>query len=222
MVTLDNDPGNRLLNRSQTVLCLPLDTLHVTYADNTKSIPDTLFNDSFFIEAANGLLLYEASQDFNLAHFVPADSDSISFIKRTGFSRLNADTASLLLISEYVKGLAKKHKTDLVIIPYSCIIRHITVRPTGWRNDKFSGPGYEKPISYTAKTEFHVQIWDKNGTLLFERIGKSDTGRPIFYSFLKKEKKPDKDIVKYAKRFYAPPLIKSLYNSIKVALQVRS
>ncbi len=221
MITKENDPDQQLLKRYKTALCIPINYLHVSYVDNTKSIPDTLFNDSFFIEAANGLFAYEVSQNFKIVPFSPADSDSISSIKNSGYSRLNSDTSSFSHMTEFVKSIAKKHKTDLVVVPYSCIIKHITVRPTGWRNDKFSGPGYEKPISYTAKTEFHVQIWDKTGALLYERIGKSDTGRPVFYSFLKKEKNPDKDIVKYAKRFYAPPLVKSLYNSIKIALQVR-
>jgi hypothetical protein len=234
---LVDDANNQLLNRSKNALCLSIDTLHVTYMDNTKAIADTLFNDSFFIEAANGLLLYEVSKNFGIRQWTPQDSlldsssgaaqdkspdaDSLAVFRRGGFSKLAGDTASLFQIASRIRELAIKYNADLVVIPYACMIKHITVRPTGWRNDKYTGPGYDRPISYTAKTDFHVQIWDKNGTLLYERIGKSDTGRPILYSFLKKEKHPDKDIVKYAKRFYAPPLVKSLYNSIKIAMQVR-
>jgi hypothetical protein len=132
---------------------------------------------------------------------------------------LDKDTANLHFISLRVQELAKKHNTDFVVVPYSCEIKHVTIRPAGWRRDRF-GSAYERPVSYTAKTSFHVQVWDKTGRLIYERIGKSDTGRPILYSFLKREKKPDKDIVKYAKRFYAPPLVKSLYNSIKLAMMV--
>jgi hypothetical protein len=223
--TMANDPNGQILDRSKSLLCVPLDTLHVTYVDNTKAAPDTLFNDSFFLEAANSLLLYEASKNFSVRQWTPGASfgaDSLAVFRRGGYSRLARDTASLALASGRVKDLAKKYNADLVAIPYACVIRNLTVRPTGWRNGKYDGPGYERPISYTAKTEFHVQIWDKNGALLFERIGKSDTGRPVFYSLLKKEKHPDKDIVKYAKRMYAPPLVKSLYNSIKASLLVRS
>jgi hypothetical protein len=227
--TFVNDPDNQLSIRSKTALYLPVDTLHVTYIDNTKSIPDILFNDSFFIEAANGLLMYEVSKNFAIRQWAaqdapkdaPKDADSLTVFRHGGFSRLTHDTTSLGLIAGRVRGLARKYNADLLVVPYACAIKNITVRPAGWRNDKYAGPGYERPISYTAKTEFHVQIWDRNGTLLYERIGKSDTGRPVFYSFLKKEKNPDKDIVKYAKRFYAPPLVKSLYNSIKSAMQVR-
>jgi hypothetical protein len=231
--TLVNDANDQLQNRSKNALCLSIDTLHVTYVDNTKAIADTLFNDSFFIEAANGLLMYEVSKNFGIRQWAPQDTqkdasfgasfgaDSLAVFRHGGFSRLTHDTASLHLIAGRICELAKKYNADLVVIPYACMIKHITVRPTGWRNDKYAGPGYDRPISYTAKTDFHVQIWDKNGTLLYERIGKSDTGRPILYSFLKKEKHPDKDIVKYAKRFYAPPLVKSLYNSIRIAMRVR-
>jgi hypothetical protein len=222
MATAVNDPANQLVNRAKNALCLPVDTLHVTYVDNTKAIPDTLFSDSFFMEAANGLLMYEVSKNFNISQWTPQDTDSVAFFRQGGFSPLTHDTGSLHLIARRVSELAKKYNADLIVVPYSCRIKHFTVRPAGWRNDKYAGPGYERPISYTAKTEFHVQIWDNNGTLLFERIGKSDTGRPILYSFLKKEKRPDKDIVKYAKRFYAPPLVKSLFNSIKAAMLIKT
>jgi hypothetical protein len=220
MATWENDTASLLLDKSKSALCLPLDSLHVIYVDNTKSVADTLFNDSFFVEAVNGLLSYEVSQNFNICQGQPDSLDSLSLFRRNGYSILDKDTVYLQFISRHVQELAKKHHADIIIVPYSCEIKHVTIRPTGWRQDRF-GSAYERPISYTAKTSFHVQVWDKTGRLLYERIGKSDTGRPILYSFLKREKKPDKDIVKYAKRFYAPPLVKSLYNSIKLAMMVR-
>lgn len=209
-----------LADKSKSVLVLPLDTLHVDYTDNTKAVPDTLFTDSFFIEAANGLILYEASQHFSMCQSQLSEQDSLAFLKVKGFSRLLSDTANIHTVESYMKRLALAHKADVIIVPYSCQIKHSTVRQTGWRKDKYAGPGYERPISYTATTSCHIQIWDKNGTLLYERIGKSNTGRPILYAMLKNEKKPGKDIVAYAKRFYSPPLVKSLYSSIKATLQV--
>lgn len=220
MATFENDSAGLLLDKSKTALCLPLDSLHVTYVDNTKSVPDSLFNDSFFVQTVNGLLSYEVSQNFNICRSRPDTLDSLFIFRRSGYSVLEKDTASMAFISRRVQELAKKHNADIVIVPYSCEIKNVTIRPTGWRRDRF-GSAYERPISYTAKTSFHVQVWDKTGRLIYERTGKSDTGRPILYSFLKREKKPDKDIVKYAKRFYAPPLVKSLYNSIKLAMMVK-
>jgi hypothetical protein len=220
MATYTSDSANVLLDRSKSALCLPIDSLHVTYIDNTKAAPDTLFNDSFFIEAANGLLAYEVSQAFSVCPLASDSLDSLQVFRRTGYSILDKDTTYLRYISLRVQALAKKYRADLVIVPYACEIKHLSVQPAGWRQDRF-GPGYERPISYTAKTSFHVQIWTKDGTILYERTGRSDTGRPIMYSFLKNEKNPGKDIVKYAKRFYAPPLVKSLFNSIKMAMMVR-
>jgi hypothetical protein len=220
MATWENDSTGLLLDKGKSALCLPLDSLRVTYVDNTKSVADTLFNDSFFVQAVNGLLSFEVSQNFTMCRSRPDTLDSLVVFRRGGYSVLDKDTANLHFVSLRVQELAKKHNADIVVVPYACEIRHVTIRPAGWRRDRF-GPAYERPVSYTAKTSFHVQVWDKTGRLIYERTGKSDTGRPILYSFLKREKIPDRDIVKYAKRFYAPPLVKSLYNSIKLAMMVK-
>ena len=119
-VTQANDPGNLLLDRSKNALCLPLDTLHVTYVDNTKASPDTLFNDSFFIEAGNSLLLYEAAKNFSIRQWTSEDVDSLSIFRRGGFSRLSRDTVFLTMIAARIAGLAKKYNADLVIVPYAC------------------------------------------------------------------------------------------------------
>jgi len=121
-----------------------------------------------------------------------------------------------------VRCLAKKYNADLVVVPYACTIRHFTVRPAGWRKRQYgTSPGYERPISYTAKTEFHVQIWDRRAC--FCTSGSAQATRQTGFLFVpEREKHPDKDIVKYAKRFYRTPLVKSLYNSIKAAMQVRT
>ena len=137
MKTLANDPGNQLLNRSKTALCLPVDTIHVSYVDNTKAIADTLFNDSFFIEAANSLLLYEAAKNFPLRQLdgAPKDAsfgaDSLAAFRRGGYSRLTHDTASLPLIAGLVRDLAKKYNADLVIVPYAYAVRNVVIRPAG-------------------------------------------------------------------------------------------
>ncbi len=220
MATYSNDPANILLDQGKIALRIPLDSLHVAYVDNTSPVPDTLFNDSFFIEAANGLLSYEISRNFKVSQCGRDSTDSLNVFRHSGYSRLENDTTFVQNISNHIRQLAAKYHADIVVVPYSLTIKYVTIRPAGWRHDRF-GPSYERPVSYTAKTTFHVQIWDKTGRIIYEREGRSDTGRPILYSLLKKEKHPDKDIVKYAKRFYAPPLVKSLYNSIRLAMMVR-
>ncbi|HMD68424.1 MAG TPA: hypothetical protein VKF42_06040, partial [Chitinivibrionales bacterium] len=221
MATYTSDPSNVLLDRGKTALCIPLDSLRVTYVDNTTSSPDTLFSDSFFVEAANRLFAYEVSKNFKTCGEASRDeSDSLALFPRTGYSRLDRDTVDLQRISGRVHQLADKYNADLVVIPYSLTIRQVTIKPAGWRNDRF-GPGYERPVTCTAKTSFHVQIWDRSGRLVYERTGKSNTDRPFLYSLFKREKKPDKDIVKYARRFFAPPLVKALYKAIELAMMVR-
>ena len=41
---------------------------------------------------------------------------------------LDKDTLNLHLVSLHVQGLAKKHNADFVIVPYSCEIKHVTIR----------------------------------------------------------------------------------------------
>jgi hypothetical protein len=220
MATYTSDPSNVLLNRGKVALCVPLDSVRLASVDNTTSSPDTLFSDSFLVEAANRMLAFEVSKNFKTGALKRDNSDSAAVFPHTGYSRLDRDTADLQRIAALVRRLAEKNGADLVVIPYSLTIRQVTIKPAGWRNDRF-GPGYERPVSYTAKTSFHVQIWDRTGRLVYERTGKTDTGRPFLYSLFKREKKIDKDIVKYAKRFFAPPLVKALYKAIELAMMVR-
>ncbi len=215
-----SDPSRMLLDQSKLALCIPLDSLHVKYLDNTASISDSVFSDSFFVQAANGLLSFEVSRNFKVCAWPRNESDSFRLLRQSGYSRLDKDTTNVQLASNVVRQIAERYKADLVVVPYSLQIRQIIVKPSGWRDDRF-GSAYERPTSYTAKTSFHVQIWDKNGRLLYERIGRSTTGNFFLYSMLKKAKNPDKDIVKYAKRFYAHPLVKALYDSIKLAMMVK-
>lgn len=220
MATYERDPSNSLLDGGKTALVISADSLHVTYVDNTASQADTLFSDSFFTQAARALLSYEVSKDFKLRKWQPNDSDSVQVLKGRGFSRLDNDITNMAHAAVIVQRLAAKYSADFVVIPYSVVIRQLSIKPLGWRHDRF-GEAYDRPTSFAAKTTVHVQIWDKSGKLLYERKGKSDTGRPVLYSLLKREKNPDKDVVKYAKRFYAPPIVKSLYEAVRLAMLVR-
>lgn len=112
--------------------------------------------------------------------------------------------------------MAERHGVDLVLVPYSCHIRHFTFQPRAWRSQ---APNYRKPISYSAKTELHVQIWDAQGKLLFERIGRGETVRPFMYTVFKREG-PGDDVVRFARRFYAPPLVRSLAEAVVDALKI--
>jgi hypothetical protein len=206
------NPTFRLKDSKSVALCVPFKKIHVEYFDDTKLKPDSQFTDSFFVEAANGFLLFEAMRDFKIAAQKPFQKEMIENLDGTGFSVLMNHTGSLPEVSRRIRDLATRCSVDIVIVPYSCSVSQWISQPKPWRNR--NGPGYERPISFSATTSVHIQVWSKNGELLFERIGTSDTGKPLLYSKLKKEK-PTDDIVQFAKKIYAPPLIKSLYTSIQ-------
>jgi|WetSurMetagenome_2_1015567.scaffolds.fasta_scaffold00130_13 hypothetical protein len=219
MSTYSNDPSNTLSNRTSTALCVPLDSLHVDYVDNTTAVPDSFFSDSFLVHAADAMLAFEAAKNFRLRKTQGDAPDSAGVFRRMRYSPLSHDTADFQAVSDRIQSLAEKYNATLVVVPYSAEIKQVTIKPAGWRNDRF-GPGYERPTTSTAKVNFHVQIWDRKGNLLYERIASGEVGKPFLYSAFKREKNPDKDIVKYAKRLYAPPVVKALYNAIKTAMMV--
>jgi hypothetical protein len=74
-------------------------------------------------------------------------------------------------------------------------------------------------VTFNAYGTAHIQIWSKDGSLLFEKAGKSDAGRPIMYSLFKK-RKTDEDLAKYAKHIYAPPLVRVLYMALQESLRI--
>ena len=205
-----DDPG-------QAAFCLPVKNMRIEYFDNTQMRPDTQFSDSFLQNAATGLLLYEVTRHFRIGPAQMDSSDSVEKFQTSRYSILAGDTALRLLASRRIQSLAEKYNVNIVVVPYAISVRQFTVKPEGWRAD--NGPAYDRPVSFTAKTSVHIQIWNRNGRLLYERIGRSDTGKPVFYSLLKKEK-PDRDIVTFAKKVYAPPLVKSLYASIRAAMRI--
>lgn len=207
-----NDPGNLLSYNSLSIFFIPLDSVTVQYFDNTKLVPDTQFSDSFFTEAANSLIKYVCKKNFTLhADLMSTDElqSTITQVFRHRFSNFGKEDQSYDSVSLYMKMISTTLGTDLVLFPYLCQIKHITFQPKGWRQ----APNYQRPVKYIAFAEVHLQIWDNQGNLIHEIISKDDTGRPILYSFFKKDK-PKEDVVSYAKNYFAPPLVRALSKAI--------
>jgi len=217
MLVYSGPERSQLNNPGQTALCLPVRSMRIEYFDNTQLRPDTQYSDVFLQEAATGLLMYEMGRHFTLGPAQIDSSDSIEKFQTSRYSALSGDTALKLLVSRRIQALAEKYNVNIVVVPYAVYVRQRTVKPESWRAD--NGPGYDRPSSFTATTSVHVQFWNGKGRLLYERIGRSDTGKPVFYSLLKREN-PHGDVVKFANKFYAPPLVKSLYASIKAAMRI--
>ena len=216
-----NDPDNLLTDSTQIILTIPIFGINEKFINNAITKSDTLSNDSFFIEAANGLINFECSKYFTLCSYFEGFkeiSDSLSLFYNSRYSKLIKNKTDSISASALMKKTAEKFKTDFILIPYSCTIEHITIQPQGWRD----APSYQRPIKYYSRTSIHIQIWDKNGNLVYEKIGKNRTKRPVLYSLLKKKKdlKEGESIDTYAKRVFAPPTVRSLSKAIVNATEI--
>jgi hypothetical protein len=217
--TYIRDPDRELADSSKVVLFVPLDSITVEYVDRTRAHPDTQFSDSFFLDAANSLFAYVASERFSLRSD-PEELDEsegpFDEIRATRYSRIAGNTQQMEQAGALMKKTAGMFHADLILFAYSCKLKHIIYQPQPWRG---GGPSYERPESYRAYAWTHVQIWNKQGKLLFEHIGANDAGRPIMYSLFGK-KVPQGDMVKFAKHLYAPPLVRALYHSVQEAVKM--
>ncbi len=216
------DTTQTLLNSDLIILYVPMNRVRVAYINKTKIMPKKEFTDSFFVESANDLINYECTQYFDLCPFTEGLSDlkdSIAPRNRLRYSVLKNDTGKLDSVSTFIKTIARRFNVDLILFPYACKLNHIVFQQKGWRQTIATS----RPIKYKAKTEVHLQIWNKNGILLFEKIGTDQTRKPYLYSFFKK-RHPEKeqDIATFANRFFAPPMIKSLSTSITRALSFKN
>ena len=213
-----NDPDHVLAMSGLEALCIPITSLDIEYLDNTVYKPVSELTDSFLLESANGLFMYESMKRFKLKQADGALADSAHRISSFGLSNLHKGDTIPDSVVAFISELAARNEVDVVIIPVRCTVKHVTNRPDSYR--KSSGPGYERPVSYVAKTSFQVQVFSSKGQLLCEQVGRTDSGQPILYSLFK-ETKPGADVVQFASRFYAPPLLKSLSQSIKIALDMK-
>ena len=110
---------------------------------------------------------------------------------------------------------------ELVVVPLDCSLSYRIEQPRGWRNDKYES-SYARPVSHTAFATFHVQIWNRNGVLLSERVGKSAAKKPLLYDLVgrrKKEPGEGVDVARDARRFYGAPMLRTLYKAVKIALR---
>lgn len=205
---------SELLTNAGRVAYVPQLNVEIRYRDNTRALPDSQFSDTFFVETLNALLKYELSQQFEAVLAAPTDLIDSLGPNLFGYSKISADTIDHSATAAAVLVVAENTGAELVFIPYSVHVRHSTHQPKSWRT---RGPSYERPISISAASTFHGQIWAADGTLLYERISVKDAGRPILYNLLGKEE-PGEDIVRYAKRVYSPPMVKALYRAIQAVI----
>ncbi len=217
-----NDPDNKLYDHDLTILYIPLHKIRIVYINDTKNVVKKEFPDSFFIESAEDLIIYECSKRYAVSTYFekPAElKDPPHLINELKYSMLKNDTAHYDSVSQCIIRTAEKFSVDLILFPYSCQLKNIVFQQKGWRNES---PNTARPLKYKAQTAIHLQIWDKEGNLLYEKIGTNQTKRPILYSIFRKRKvKEDQDISSFSQKHFAPPLIRSLSESIYMALDFK-
>jgi len=217
-----NDSTNILKNHDQTILYLPNDRIRLSYINETKKVVKKAFPDSFFVESTNDLINYECSKHYIVnsdAERLAELSDSSLIYTGPRYSVLKNDTAEYDSISQYLQRVAEMFNVDLILYPYVCVLKNIVFQQKAWRRESHNTA---RPIQYRAQTAIHLQIWDKKGTLLYEKIGNGQTKRPILYSvFRKRRMKDDESIEEFSQKFFAPPLIRSLSEAIYMALDFK-
>ncbi len=214
-----NDSSGLLQNHDLTIMYLPLARLRITNINETRKVVKREFPDSFFIESTHELIMYECSKHFpvnrDIERFTVLEDSSFIY---TGprYSVLKNDTACYDSISQYLQKVASACNVDLLLYPYRCDLKNIVFKQEAWRRETNNTA---RPIQYRARTAIHVQIWDRTGKLLYEKIGRNQTKRPILYSIFKKRRmKDDESIEEFSQKYFAPPLLRSLSESIAMAL----
>lgn len=207
---------NLLQDTTQKILLLRIDSVATEYYDDTKIDPDIEFSDTFFVDAANNLFHFELRKVYPVTLIDSGDSNyslndfnSYSAIKNGGSEKE---------VGEKIKVIAEKYDVSFVLVPHKVYMKHITTQPQAWRE----APSYEQPVNYKAISKINIQVWSKDGELLLENSGFSDTGRPVLYKIVRKRKKDDgkdKDIAAFAKRFYSPPIVRALNKAIIKSLR---
>ncbi|MBD3420852.1 MAG: hypothetical protein GF398_12100, partial [Chitinivibrionales bacterium] len=174
-----------LTPRSRIYL-VPLTRITTRFDDRLNTAADTQFSDSFFVESGNSLLAYEIGRRFRL---VNADAFRVDSTLANEPSPVPGDgEVGFDDMPALAKRLCAQHDADLLALPRECIMTHIVSQQQGWRNDQYGSNYDDKPIRYIARTKLHLQIWNKEGKLLYEKSGKGLSERPFLYSLFKRRK----------------------------------
>jgi hypothetical protein len=205
---------------TETALYIPITHITTKYTDNTRARPVRQFSDSFFVDAINQLTPFELAKRFTLTDVQGELPETLQLLQSSRFTAIkDSSTADSAVVAALVRAAAARYDADFVAIPYDCTVTNRVFQAKGWRGGKYESSAYEKPTDYVATTRFHMQVWSRDGRIAYERAGSISCKQPFLYTVLKREKQKG-DIVSFAKRFYAPPLLRALYKAIKGSLQI--
>jgi len=191
---------SQTINPSALILVAPVDTILFSAFDNTRAVPEMLYPDSILRVDAVVLLGGESRRGVG-GRFCGPIPDSIPPRPVGGYSVLCKDSTDSAGLRAWVRAAAAATGAGIVIVPYRLSIRQRAFQPSAWRD----APGYQQPIQYSAMAELHIQLWNAAGELLFEKIRQGSSGKPFMYDALNPRLKKKEDVLRFARRFYAPP-----------------
>jgi hypothetical protein len=176
--------ATQFLSDFKPALCLPAYHVSVQLAGNVPMKPDARFSDSLYIEAASSFLTFQSARYFTVKNFdddsPDFDTSQLATLSKITYSPLKNDTMHKTEVSEIFRRIAAENSVEYVVYPRHIAIRYVAVQQKTWRS---TGPSYERPVSYNAYCTVEVQIWDANGVLRLETIGKGNAGRPVLYNW---------------------------------------
>lgn len=218
-----NATAGELAGGSKRVLIVPTLNIHTNYRDNTQARPEVQFTDSFLLATTNTFVRFEAARRYDP---LPLSLDSTATAALPRASVLTSDTAAESELRTLVAHLADSADADLVALAIACSTGYKVYQPDGWRNN--TGPAYARPTDATGFARVHLQVRARDGRLLYECIGKSSIGRPMLYgvfngkrSTARRELAMKTDIVKAARKLYAPPIVRAIGRAARAAMPVR-
>jgi hypothetical protein len=198
-------------------LYIPLEKISIALIDESRQFPLPEMSEAFFVEVANALVQYEVAQRFRVLHQAVPDtsvapsSASVCLASGSLRSKIPSDPEK---VGEAIRSIAAQCSVDLVVLPVKASVKETLGKRGGWRSDKY-GQSYEQPVLCIAEASITLQIWDRNGNIVFKSNGKGASKQPLFYTLLKREKPKKEDFVHFSKNVFAPPLIRALSSAVK-------
>jgi hypothetical protein len=211
-----NDPSRELTDTAHDAVIIPIRTMNITCLNGKRKTPDTLVFDTFLIDAANAFLLNEVNMYYSVRTIPETDRNTAIDTRQNFYSVLTADTDAFEATAACVRECAARYTTDLVIVPYRTTCRYITVE-SKQRYRKNHSDHYHRPLRCRAEITLHIQIWNSDGALLYERVECTDSGRPMI---VMKPKKDSSSVNVSARPLYNPPIIRALSLAISRVINI--
>jgi hypothetical protein len=219
---IDESRPGTLAGLDRRALIVPLTHIISSYRDNTQAEPDTQYTDSFLLAAVNTFVRFETARRVNPTGML---HDSAA-VRLPQVSRIAGMPASDGRSDSVFAQLADSADVQLVVVVQACSLGYRVFQADGWRNN--SGPGYQRPVEATGFARVQIQIRERSGSIVYECVGYSTVDKPLLYSVFngrrmraRREEAVHEDVVKAARKLYAPPVVRAIGRAVAKAMPVR-